>query len=113
MNTPDNNRPGREETTPAISTPKNYQNYDSSFTLQMIMELQKSVGQVSESTSQLNRRFDGLDGKINNLETSMSSVKITIAVASILLAIIITISGFFVDKAWDSVVNHIDISVKK
>jgi len=95
------------------STTQPTSNQDYSFTLQMIMELQRSVGQVSESVAQIHRETGKIESKINKLESSMSSVKTTITVAGIVLTIIIAISGFFVDKVWDSVANHIDISVKK
>ena len=86
---------------------------DHSFTLQLIMELQRSVGQVSESLAQIHRDTSRIESRLDKLDSSMSSVKTTITAAGIVLAIIIAISSFFVDKAWDSVVSHIDISVKK
>lgn len=88
-------------------------NQDHSFTLQMIMELQRSIGQLSESVAQIHRDTGKIETRLDKIDASMSSVKTTITVAGIVLTIIIAISGFFVDKVWDSVASHIDISVKK
>ena len=99
------NSPSRS--TPAVT------NQDHSFTLQMIMELQRSIGQLSESVAQIHRDTGKIETRLDKIDASMSSVKTTITVAGIVLTIIIAISGFFVDKVWDSVASHIDISVKK
>ena len=102
---------------PPTTTPDNYSTHDHSFTLQLIMELQRSVGQLAESVNQTHRQLerfeDKADRRFDGIESAMSGVKITIAAAGVVLAIVIAISGFFVDKAWDSVASHIDISVKK
>jgi hypothetical protein len=128
QNSSDSSRRGASTANPPASTPDHYPIQDHSFTLQMIMELQRSVGQISESMNQTNRNLERLDSSIecrldrtdekserrfDSLESSMSGVKTTIAVAGIILAIILTVGSFVINKAWDSLVDHIDISMKK
>jgi|GEM_PF-5079569 len=113
MNTQNNNDRGTEPVRPATTTPTNYSTQDHSFTLQLIMELQRSIGQVAESVAQGHRDSQRIESKLDTLDASMTSVKVTITVAGVVLAIIIAISGFFIDKAWDVISNHVEISVKK
>jgi t-SNARE complex subunit (syntaxin) len=78
--------------------------------IEHLRHIRAKVDQIADDITDVHRDAGKIETRI---DASMSSVKTTITVAGIVLTIIIAISGFFVDKAWDSVVNHIDISVKK
>ena len=108
MSTPNNRNQGQDASppNPDTSTPDRYPLQDHSFTLQLIMELQRSSGQLLEAVNAVNQRLD-------KLESSMTGVKITMGVSAGILAIVIAVSGFFIDKAWDAISNHIEVVVKK
>lgn len=120
MSTQNNQPPLRRGTStanPPASTPGHYPPPDYSFTLQAIMELKGAVGQLSEAMARLNRQFERIEEKsekrFDSLESSMAGVRLTISIAAAVLAIIVGVSGFFIDKAWDAVSNRVEITVKK
>jgi hypothetical protein len=102
---------------PPASTPANYSHQDHSVTLQMLMELQKSTGQIAESIAQLDKRVerseDKSEARFNSLESAMSDVKLKIGIAVAVLAIVMAVSGFFINKAWDAIADRVEISIKK
>ncbi|TAL87487.1 MAG: hypothetical protein EPN46_03890 [Candidimonas sp.] len=84
------------------------------FTLQTIMELQKSVGalgatitsltqSVAEHTTKVDRIEDHLQKKIEDIGDKVSSMSHKIYAAGVVLAILVVIGGWMVNKSWELV----------
>lgn len=75
------------------------------FTLQAVMEMQKSIGGLETSVKSLNESLTKISGKIDSLETKVSGISHKVYAAGVVLAILIaiggTVGGFIVNKAWD------------
>ena len=72
---------------------------DHSFTLQMIMELQKSVGEINANLGQMKASIDSMKGKVDDLVGWKNKILGGAAV----LAAVIGIGGYIVGKASDYV----------
>lgn len=86
---------------------------DHSFTLQAIMELQKSTGQLTEAVSALRGSVDKFDKKLDKIEEKVSGVTHKLYAATVVLAILVCIGGFIVNKAWDLMAKQISITGTK
>jgi len=95
------------------STPPTYSHSEHSFNLQILIEMQKSIGQLGEAIRNIDKKQDKHDQAFESLESAMQNVKTTMAIAAVVLTIVLAVGGFFANKAWDIAVNHIEISVKK
>lgn len=91
------------------TTPINAGLVDHSFTLQAIMDLQKSNGQLTEAVSSLRLSIDKLNSKLDRVEGTVSGVKHKIYAAGVVLAILVALGGFMVNKAWDLMVKQVQI----
>jgi hypothetical protein len=81
---------------------------DHSFTLQAIMDLTKSMGQVVESVNGMSKRVDALSDRIEKLEEKVSSITHKLYAAGIVIAIAVTVGGFVINKASDLAVGVIN-----
>lgn len=95
--------PGAE---PSV-TPPFSGSHDHSFTLQAIMELQKSNGQVSADIKTLTASIDKLSGKVEKIEDKVSAVTHKLYAAGVVLAILLVVGGWIINKAWDMAAGHI------
>lgn len=91
-------------------TPQQYVSSDHSFTLQTIMELSKSTGELKSSIDSLKTAIEKQETKIEALEGTVSSVTHKIYAAGVVLVILLTVGGFIVNKAWDMMVIQISSS---
>lgn len=112
---------GQNDSTPntEASVPPGYGgNSDHSFTLQAIMEMQKSIGQLSAEIKTLSiqqdkvsGKFDKLDdklsGKMEKIDDKLSVVTHKIYAAGVVMAILLVVGGFIINKAWDMAVSHV------
>ncbi len=80
--------------------PPHYQ-ADHSFTLQAVMELQKSNGQLTEAVNSLRTVILKQEAKLDKLDENLSTIKQKLYAAGVVLAIIVTIGGFLINKTWD------------
>lgn len=80
---------------------------DHSFTLQAIMELQKSNGQLVEAITSLRGEISRQEAKIDKLDESLSTIKQKVYAAGIVLMIFVAIGGFIINKAWDLLAQQI------
>lgn len=107
---------GKEPVTPAelndSVTPQHYMGHDHSFTLQTIMELQKSTGQLIESVNNLRSSVDSQNSKLQKIEDGLADVKRKIYAAGIVIGIVMVVGGFFVNKIWDLFSQQIVITTK-
>ena len=89
------------------SRPPIYQNHDHSFTLQTVMEMQKSVGQLTEAVCALRSSIDKQSNRMEKLEDKLSDVTHKLYAAGVILVALLAFGGFIVDKAWDLMVDQI------
>ena len=89
------------------ATPRNYVQTGHDFTLQTIMELQKSTGQLTTAVESLKESIDKQDKKVTKLEETVSGVTHKIYAATAVLVILVAIGGFIVNKAWDLMATNI------
>ena len=105
----------RRPTTDASTTPNTestpplgYTQPSHDFTLQIIMELQKSTSQLTTSTAHLSSAIDKIQVKIDGIDAKLSSVTHKIYAATAVMVVLVGIGGFIVNKAWDLVVYKIE-----
>ncbi|MDR6984513.1 hypothetical protein J2X32_003157 [Rheinheimera pacifica] len=82
-------------------TPSHMHGGEHSFTIQMIFELQKSMGQLLAKVDALNTNSEKQQDKLDKIEEKLSTVTHKIYAAGVVLAILVVVGGFFVNKAWD------------
>jgi hypothetical protein len=98
--------------------------HDHSFTLQVVMELQRSTGQLTEAVQTLKSTVDRLDikldrlneiqcSRIDSLGISISNIKKTLYATGVVLTLLLAVGGFIVDKSWDLVVDQIKPRVEE
>jgi hypothetical protein len=86
---------------PPQTTPIVYPRSDHSFTLQTIMELQRAVGSLDATLKSVKESVDRMDGRLASVEEKLSGVTHKIYAAGVVLAILVAIGGFVVNKASD------------
>jgi len=101
-------RVGNKSTDALDQPPQNFANVapphyqaDHSFTLQAVMELQKSNGQLTEAVNSLRAAIQKQDTKLDKLDENLSNIRQKLYAAGVVLAIIVTIGGFLIKKTWD------------
>ena len=97
------------QTTPGevTSTPQSFASPEYNFTLQIVFELQKSTGQLTEAVTSLKASIDRQTGRIEKLEDKLSGVTHKVYAAGVVLLILLGLGGFIVNKAWDLMVQKI------
>lgn len=73
----------------------------SPFVWKQLGDIQQAMGRMEATLSQIQRAQEKADEKTDKLEEKLSGVTHKIYAASVLLAILVAIGGFFVNKAWD------------
>jgi hypothetical protein len=86
---------------------------DHSFTLQAVMEMQRSMGQQTEAIHQLGRTINALDSRAKSVEDELSKVNTRLAIAASILTILLVVGGYIIDKVWDSAWVLIADQIKK
>lgn len=98
------------EGTPALASPT-----DHSFTLQAIMEMQKTVGVLCEKVERLSTDISGLDGRIETFGEKLDKVRLWQARVSTAAIVVAAVAGLawtlITFIPWDRV--HIDTGPKK
>ena len=102
-----------ESTTPegitATSTPTSPQ-LDHSFTLQAVMELQKSVGELTSTINGVKESINRQERKLESMEEKLSAISHKVYAALAIALLLVTLSGYILDKAWDIVAKDFSIS---
>jgi hypothetical protein len=99
----------KTETTPrqfGESTPPQYAMVDYSFTLQAVMELQKSVGQLTA-------RFDEFDKKLDRQSDKLDRVNRQMYAAWAVLIVLGVIGGFLINHLWGPISNLLAQALKE
>lgn len=105
-------RHSNQDTTPAAPqagtpSPVFSGHQDHSFTLQAVMEMQKSLGQLTGEITALTNSVDKLDTKVSKLDEKLSGVTHKVYAAGVVISILVLVGGFFVNKAWDMAASHL------
>jgi hypothetical protein len=95
----------------SASTTPSFGNHDHSFTLQAIMEMQKSIGALQASSNNVSSSVDTLSKKLDKTDEKLSGVTHKIYGATAVLAILVALGGFVVNKAWDLMASQITSTV--
>ena len=78
---------------------------DHSFTLQAIMELQKSVGQLTEAVNTTRSSLDKQGEHLGKIEEKISGITHKLYAAGVVLAIGLAVGGFLLNKSWDKALD--------
>ena len=105
-------------------TPQAVMSHDHSFTLQAVMELQKSTGELTAAVSlmrdslsaqdqKLDRLIDKQEQRLGEVEATLNSVTTKLYAAGVVLVAVLAIGGFMVDKAWDIMADKVTVSLEQ
>jgi hypothetical protein len=100
----DNPKESGKETTPTRfpeTTPQVYPGSDYSFTLQAVMEMQKSVGILTEAVNALKQQTAKHDDKLSEIGKDVHTVKTTARVIGVILAGALAFASWGIGKAVD------------
>lgn len=90
------------ETPPPISPLSDY-----SFTLQMIMEMQKTLAQLSQAVKTLTEDVQKREKTVDGISHKIYAAQVVIWVVGGILTLLVTILGgatvFILDKIWDTI----------
>lgn len=89
------------------STPQSYPVHEHSFTLQTVLELQKSVGELCSEVRLTREAVEKLDSRLDKIEERVSAVTHKLYAASVVMAILVAIGAFVMNKAWDAAAEHL------
>ena len=73
----------------------------SPFVWKQLGDIQQAMGRMEATLNQVQRAQERADEKTDKIEEKLSGVTHKIYAASVILAILVVIGGFFVNKAWD------------
>jgi hypothetical protein len=91
------------DTTPAQlpeTTPQNYPALDYSFTLQAIMEMQKTLGQLSQAVTTLTEESKKNSEKIGTISHQVYAAKVVVIVVGAILGAIGSGAIYLLCEAW-------------
>lgn len=86
---------------PVSVPPPQYHPDNHSFTLQTMLEIQKSVGALTEATNSLKSGMDSMQCKLDDTKGSVKQVQFVVYAASAIAAILIVIGGWTINKVWE------------
>ena len=107
-------RPGKQVgvTPDEPSLPPQFANPDNhSFVLQSIMEMQKCMGELTSSIKAMEKSHAKLDDQVERMSEKLSGVTHKIYGATAVMAVLVVIGGFIVNKAWDMMSESIKAQV--
>lgn len=91
----------------ASATPHAFPSHDHSFTLQTVLELQKSVGELCAEVRLTRDAVEKINGRLDKIDDKVSAVTHKLYAAGVVVAILLTVGGFVLTKAWDMAANHL------
>ena len=83
---------------------------DHSFTLQAIMDLQKSNGQLTESVNSLKTSIESSNTKLNKIEDCVSGIEKKVYAAGVVIIIFLAFGGFLINKVADVYIQQMTSS---
>lgn len=104
----------QRDTTPARipeTTPLPYPGPDYSFTLQAIMEMQKTLGQVTQSVATFSDQIKKHDEKLDKISHKVYAAEVVLILVGGILSIVGSGLYFLLVKIWEVVSPLIKVSV--
>lgn len=80
---------------------------DHSFSLQILMEIQRSLGSLSSDVTALRADIDRSAQKLDRLEEKISGITHKMYGASVVIVIVLAVGGFLINKVWDMAATHL------
>ena len=72
-----------------------------------VLELQKSAGELCSEVRLTREAIDKLDSRLDKIEERVSSVTHKLYAASVVVAILVAVGAFVINKAWDAAAEHL------
>lgn len=72
-----------------------------------VLELQKSVGELCSEVRLTREAVEKLDSRLDKIEERVSAVTHKLYAASVVMAIVVAIGAFVMNKAWDAAAEHL------
>jgi hypothetical protein len=91
---------------PDTPTPR-YAQSGHDFTLQAVMEMHKSVGELSAKVERLIGDVEGQSKKMDTLMHNASFIKGGIAASVVFITVIVGIASFILNTKWDALITAI------
>lgn len=92
---------------PLYSRPPEQVSHAEALTLQTLMEIKESIGELKADIKSANEKISSLETKVDKIETCISTVTHKMYAAGVVLAIVLAIGGFVASKSWDIVAAEI------
>lgn len=89
-----------------VSAPTFAHNSDHSFTLQAVMEMQKSIGTLEASVNNLATQIGSQNQSMNDLKTKIGTIEKNMYAAWIILAVAIVAGGWMLNTAKDFAIMY-------
>lgn len=80
---------------------------DHSFSLQILMEIQRSLGGLCSDVTALRSEIDKSTQKLDRLEEKISGITHKMYGASVVIVIVLAVGGFLINKVWDMAATHL------
>ena len=96
------------DTTPqrmAETTPQSYPLSDHSFTLQAIMEMQKTLGELTQAVRSLTEESKKNGVALEDIGKKMYAAKIVLWIFGVIFTATSGVTAFFLNKFWDKIFN--------
>ena len=107
------NRDVDDNGAPAVQDQRSTPMIDHSFTLQAIMDVQKTLGTLDGKLGALVDRLDKLENRVSGLDDKLSGVTHKLYAAGVVLAIALAMGGFLLNKSWDRAIDLLANQIKQ
>ena len=91
------------------TSPQSYPGSDYSFTLQGIIEMQRTMGRLEEAIKNLTEQSKTHADEIKDIGKKVYAAKVVFMVFGAILAALGSLAVFFLDKIWNAVIPLIQI----
>ena len=92
----------RETTPPRLPeiTPQAYPSSDYSFTLQAVMEMQKTLGQLTQAVITLTEESKEIKGKLNRIGNKVNAAQVGLVISGVVLSAIGSAAVYILCEIW-------------
>ncbi len=108
-----NSRDVDDSGVPPVQDQRSTSMVDHSFTLQAIMEVQKTLGNLDGKLGAVADRLDKLENRVSSLDDKLSGVTHKLYAAGVVLAIALAVGGFLLNKSWDRALDLLANQIKQ
>ena len=82
-------------------SPKAHLSQTDAMHFQLLMDLQKSTGELSGKLDQIANRIERLDGRLTTACTDIAKIQTKIKIAMVIGTILLICAGFLINNMWD------------